>query len=323
MSGINGETQVPYSYAIEFSLVCFLCVMLLPMDGVVGSALKSPPHQLSPELSNREMIKSIYPTAPYFDEIYKRDIEAIEGQTVIIPCTVTNLSREKVVSWIRSKDIHILSSGPHIFSSDYRFEVVHNDRNIDFWGLRIRGVKADDTGQYECQVNTEPKMSLAFKLTVSSLGSDDNSKWLGYSKIDGPKEVFVQHGTPFHVSCMITPIFTRNINLDAWWLHEDTQILFQPKESRISIQTAYDKNKNQIHSILSFEYVTWQDVGLYTCLQPSVKKDSLKLVIVEAESSEAMQRDFPISSHSTKKFTDLFSINVLLLCTTLYIALFY
>lgn len=35
----------------------------------------------------------------YFDDIFSRDIDAIEGQTVIIPCTVRNLSRDKVVSY--------------------------------------------------------------------------------------------------------------------------------------------------------------------------------------------------------------------------------
>lgn len=35
----------------------------------------------------------------YFDDIFNRDIDAIEGQTVIIPCTVRNLSRDKVVSY--------------------------------------------------------------------------------------------------------------------------------------------------------------------------------------------------------------------------------
>jgi hypothetical protein len=60
--------------------------------------------------------------------------------------------------------LHILTSGPFTFSSDSRFEPVPSSAG-DFWGLRIRGVHLSDTGQYECQVNTDPKMSLAFNLT--------------------------------------------------------------------------------------------------------------------------------------------------------------
>ncbi|KAJ8939854.1 hypothetical protein NQ318_006902 [Aromia moschata] len=71
-----------------------------------------------------------------------------------------------LVSWIRSRDLHILTSGRHTFTGDGRFESVHSDSSGDFWGLRIRGAFESDTGRYECQVNTEPKMSLAITLTV-------------------------------------------------------------------------------------------------------------------------------------------------------------
>lgn len=69
------------------------------------------------------------------------------------------------VSWIRTKDLHILTSGAITFTADGRFEAVYS--HADFWGLRIRGVRITDTGQYECQVNTDPKMNFALNLTVS------------------------------------------------------------------------------------------------------------------------------------------------------------
>lgn len=45
-------------------------------------------------------------------------------------------------------------------------ELVHSEKT-DFWGLRIRKVQYSDTGVYECQVNTDPKMNFAMKLTVT------------------------------------------------------------------------------------------------------------------------------------------------------------
>ncbi|KAL1509840.1 hypothetical protein ABEB36_004517 [Hypothenemus hampei] len=305
MRGINGDARVPYNFKFDFTLVCFLvCITFTPRD-VLGYQKSS--------------------VTPYFDEISARDFEVPEGQTVIIPCTVRNLSYEKVVSWIRSKDIHILTSGSLTFASDYRFEVVHSDSNNDFWGLRIRGVKVEDSGQYECQVNTEPKMSLAYKLTVSKIGTDENSKWLGYATIHEPKEVFVQNGSPYAIQCEISTTISKKISTEVWWLHEDTQILSQPIESsRITIHTSLSEQANIIHSILTFHYVTWQDAGTYTCLQPSVKKDNIKLVIVEAESSEAMQRDFPLASFSTKNYTAIVPIILTLhFSTRLYLALLF
>lgn len=70
------------------------------------------------------------------------------------------------MSWIRKKDLHILTHSVHTFSADSRFETVYSSSE-DFWGLRIRGVRLSDAGQYECQVNTDPKMSIAIHLTVT------------------------------------------------------------------------------------------------------------------------------------------------------------
>lgn len=71
------------------------------------------------------------------------------------------------VSWIRTKDLHILTSAAHTFSADSRFEAAHSGGSRNFWGLRLRGAKEDDSGRYECQVNTDPKISLAINLTVT------------------------------------------------------------------------------------------------------------------------------------------------------------
>lgn len=59
------------------------------------------------------------------------------------------------------------------------------------------------------------------------MGSDSSSKWLGYSKILEPKEVFIQNGSPLVLRCEISLMLTHNFSLEVWWLHEDTQILAQ------------------------------------------------------------------------------------------------
>jgi hypothetical protein len=69
------------------------------------------------------------------------------------------------VSWIRHRDLHILTSGPHTYTSDARVEVVHPP-NSDLWTLRIVSARASDRGRFECQVNTEPKLMRAVHLDV-------------------------------------------------------------------------------------------------------------------------------------------------------------
>ena len=44
-------------------------------------------------------------------------------------------------------------------------QVVHPDKSEN-WTLQIRFAQVRDSGVYECQVNTEPKMSLAYHLAV-------------------------------------------------------------------------------------------------------------------------------------------------------------
>lgn len=69
------------------------------------------------------------------------------------------------VSWIRKRDLHILTVGVHTYSSDARFAALHTDGS-DEWTLRVAHAQPRDSGAYECQVSTEPKISLSFWLTV-------------------------------------------------------------------------------------------------------------------------------------------------------------
>ncbi|KAJ8974311.1 hypothetical protein NQ317_010906 [Molorchus minor] len=83
---------------------------------------------------------------------------------------VCDTSRRKrlnfgVVSWIRKRDLHILTVGIYTYTSDQRFQVIRPDKS-DNWTLQIKFPQLRDSGIYECQINTEPKMSLAFRLNV-------------------------------------------------------------------------------------------------------------------------------------------------------------
>ena len=51
------------------------------------------------------------------------------------------------------------------FIADTRIIVVHSAVH-DTWTLQIRGVKSSDTGDYECQVSSEPKISRIVSLSV-------------------------------------------------------------------------------------------------------------------------------------------------------------
>lgn len=73
------------------------------------------------------------------------------------------------VSWIRKKDLHILTSENFVFSGDQRFTVLHQPDSNE-WNLKIEYATLKDSGVYECQVNTEPKIKLSVLLEVTGEG---------------------------------------------------------------------------------------------------------------------------------------------------------
>lgn len=61
--------------------------------------------------------------------------------------------------------MHILSAGIYRYTSDMRFQVIHPEKSEN-WTLQIKSPQERDSGVYECQVSTEPKMSLNYSLNV-------------------------------------------------------------------------------------------------------------------------------------------------------------
>ncbi|CAN8011430.1 unnamed protein product, partial [Ixodes pacificus] len=66
---------------------------------------------------------------------------------------------------VRQRDLHILTVGTYTYTSGQRFHSIHLEGSED-WTLEVRYTQKGDAGVYECQVLTEPKMSLNIPLAV-------------------------------------------------------------------------------------------------------------------------------------------------------------
>lgn len=53
-----------------------------------------------------------------------------------------------------------------MYTNDQRFSIIH-PIDSDDWDLKIGYTQIKDSGIYECQVNTEPKINLAVQLEVT------------------------------------------------------------------------------------------------------------------------------------------------------------
>ena len=70
------------------------------------------------------------------------------------------------VSWVRKRDLHILTVGTFTYTNDQRFQALHVPGTQD-WTLKLLSPTQADSGVYECHVSTNPKMSREFQLDVT------------------------------------------------------------------------------------------------------------------------------------------------------------
>jgi len=96
----------------------------------------------------------------YFDtslEQHSSRVRADVGETVRLVCRLrANIQQleELKVSWM--KGMRILTFGQGLLTSDLRFKPIHPKDSND-WVLEIVNVRPEDQGDYECQVNSQPK----------------------------------------------------------------------------------------------------------------------------------------------------------------------
>lgn len=232
------------------------------------------------------------PTAP--------NVTGFVGQTVYLPCRVRKLA-DKVVSWMRIRDLHILTAGTVAFSSDARFHPQHTPGS-DAWTLRLDNVKKTDSGIYECQVNTEPKIMYAIRLSVREPdkpeGYDEphsQQTRISYEStapvaaIMGPREQRVPSGSTITLRCVISsPYQTRPIR-GVQWLQDNKLLTFQAARGGINVET--EKGAAQTVSELTLAAVTEDDTGRYSCRPAEGRLDTVMLIVEPGERTEAMQRD--------------------------------
>ncbi|XP_026325867.1 hemicentin-2-like [Hyposmocoma kahamanoa] len=229
---------------------------------------------------------------PYFDNSTKREATAAVGQPAYLHCRVRNLA-DRAVSWIRKRDLHILTVGVHTYSSDARFAALHADGS-DEWTLRVAPAQPRDSGVYECQVSTEPKISMSFRLTVVVSKAEI---------LSGP-ELFVRAGSDINLTCVAKhapdpPSF-------IYW-YRGEQVVNYAQRGGISVET---EQKTRTSRLLIARAAP-HDSGNYTCAPSSSESASVIVHVLSGERPAAMQ-----SSGSTPPRLDRAVLIILTTITT-------
>ncbi|XP_042213282.1 lachesin-like [Homarus americanus] len=221
-----------------------VCFLILALSTFTTTTTATADDVLSRSVRNMADPYPELTTVPYFLSPGHRNITTSVGQTTYLHCRVALLGDMAQVSWMRKRDLHVLSSGLVVFASDQRFQVIHPERSEN-WTLQIKYAQMRDAGVYECQVNTVPKISMSYVLNVVE----------ARSVILGPE--YVKAGSTINLTCVINQF---NMPGLVFWYHNQKIMDY---EGPVKITTREDQEGTVSH--LTIEKATPDDSGNYTC----------------------------------------------------------
>ncbi|KAK6631243.1 hypothetical protein RUM44_005769 [Polyplax serrata] len=226
---------------------------------------------------------------PYFDNSVPSNLTGLVGKTAYLNCRVKNLGNRTVgcclstlVSWVRHRDIHLLTVGRYTYTSDQRFEAIHSPHTED-WTLRIRYPQRKDSGIYECQISTTPPMGHPVHLTVVE----------PITEILGGPDLFINTGSTINLTCLVRyapeppPVIV--------WSHDRKVITFDSPRGGISLVT--EKGLTTTSRLL-IQKAIHPDTGIYTCDPSNANRASVRVHVLNGEHPAAMQRGSAISLSS-------------------------
>ncbi|XP_046610546.1 basement membrane-specific heparan sulfate proteoglycan core protein-like isoform X2 [Neodiprion virginianus] len=198
---------------------------------------------------------------PYFDNTTRRETTTTVGQSAYLHCRVRNLG-DRAVSWIRKRDLHILTVGILTYTNDQRFQSLHSDGS-DEWTLKISSPQIRDSGVYECQVSTEPKISQAYHLSVV----------VSKAMITGNPELYIKSGSDINLTC--TVLKTPEPPSFIYW-YRGEHVINYSQRGGISVVT----EKQTRTSKLLISRALPADSGNYTCAPSTAESASVMVHVL-------------------------------------------
>lgn len=214
---------------------------------------------------------------PYFDKNASKNVTALLGKTAYLNCRVKNLGNKTMllqVSWVRHRDIHLLTVGRYTYTSDQRFRAIHQPQTED-WILQIKYPQHRDSGIYECQVSTTPHMSHYIHLNVVEPSTE----------IIGAPDLYIESGSTINLTCVI--LNSPEPPAYIFWNHNSAIINYDSPRGGVSVVT----NKGETTtSFLLIKMARPSDSGQYQCNPSNSKSKGVTVHVLNGEFPAAMQR---------------------------------
>uniref|UniRef100_A0AAG5DLS5 Ig-like domain-containing protein n=1 Tax=Anopheles atroparvus TaxID=41427 RepID=A0AAG5DLS5_ANOAO len=203
---------------------------------------------------------------PYFDDTTPRNVTALVGKSAYLSCRVKNLAN-KTVSWIRHRDIHILTVGSYTYTSDQRFQATHH-KNTDDWTLQIKWAQKRDAGIYECQISTQPVRSYFVTLSVV----------VPTATIIGGPDLHVDKGSTINLTCAVK--YSPEPPAYIFWYHHDEVISYDSSRGGVSVIT---EKGDVTTSHLLIQNADLDDSGKYSCSPSNADVASVRVHVLNGK----------------------------------------
>ncbi|XP_063888492.1 basement membrane-specific heparan sulfate proteoglycan core protein-like isoform X3 [Scylla paramamosain] len=271
-----------------------------------------------------------WPVGPSFVDA-PVNVTVSEGSHAFLPCRVANLG-DRSVTWMRSRRLHIITAGLLTYSPDDRHRVLH-PKGTDEWSLLIRHARPGDAGWYECQVNSDPKITTPVLLVVKDANLEDPfylpehegtdncitvsppPASVTQARIEGAQERYIQEGSILAVTCTVEHEGRAAVEAVVWY-RGAARLDYDSPRGGIALQT--EKTPSRTVSRLRLSAVTPTDSGRYTCRGDAGRAASVVVHVQSDQPRAAVHQGGHSGSQTlTPPRLLLFILAVILLCLSL------
>ncbi|XP_042224078.1 uncharacterized protein LOC121867968 [Homarus americanus] len=227
--------------------------------------------QNSEALRYMEPLQLHEPDKPYFDYHESANVTALLGKTAVLNCRVKNIGN-KTVSWVRHRDIHLLTVGRFTYTSDQRFSARHSAGSED-WLLMVHYLQERDAGPYECQISTTPPMSHLIHLAVVE----------PETVIQGGPDVYINTGSRLALTCSVK--YSPEPPAFIFWYHDDKLVSYERRPGDVVVST---ETGSVTTSRLLVQFAEPRHTGLYTCSPANSKPQSVNVHVIAGDQPAAI-----------------------------------
>ncbi|XP_041365546.1 lachesin-like isoform X2 [Gigantopelta aegis] len=205
------------------------------------------------------------------------------GDEAVLPCAVENLGPKSVI-WKKVTQAHPITIGEYVFVPDSRFYLRRPRTQLASpeWNLHIRDVQMKHAGVYECQISA--KEDIVRYITLNVIETGETAK-TGIS-LSGTR--YVEKGTSIKLNC--TAVAKDYLPEDVDWFKDGLKLR---SNRRVAISKLPNRKTFTLHSMLEIRRSNMSDAGTYVCRSSNIHIASLKVIVLNAETSNVKRGTFP------------------------------